>query len=242
MQGGLHCSSMTRRAVARDELYYDCASDSHDESSTNEARRLSHWHFSMRCVLHVFSSGLAWGLSEISSKEVIDSSHMVTRCCIDSSFALMKLVYSFVASRVVIQDSEQPPHIRREWFVALGVKDDVLETALRVDPRWDTSLERLLVSPSLQDDLSWRDIVCSVVVPTLRWKPYSETRWVGVRSSSALFFSSVSIGLKDLVQLAYNTPFANTYYLGGFATNATPETLIYLAIACIASILLEALV
>lgn len=164
MQDGLHCNSMARRAVARDELYYDCASDSDDESSSNEARRLSHWHFSMRCVLHVFSSGLAWGLSEISSKEIIDSSHMVTRCCIDSSFTLMKLVYNFVVSRVVFQDSEQPPHIRREWFVALGVKDDVLETVLRVDPRWDTSLERLLVSSSLQDDLSWRDIVCSVVV------------------------------------------------------------------------------
>ncbi len=112
----------------------------------------------------MFSSGLAWGLSEISSKEIIDSSHMVTRCCINSSFTLMKLVYNFVVSRVVFQDSEQPPHIRREWLVALGVKDDVLETVLRVDPRWDTSLDRLLVSSSLQDDLSWRDIVCSVAV------------------------------------------------------------------------------
>ncbi len=100
----------------------------------------------------------------------------------------MKLVYSFVVFRVGFQDSEQPPHSRREWFVAPGVKDDVMETVLRVDTRWDTSLERLLVSSSLQDDLSWRDIVCFVVVLFLRWKPYSETRWAGVRSCSALFF------------------------------------------------------
>eukprot|EP00974_Lingulodinium_polyedra_P047725 4582194-Lingulodinium_polyedra.AAC.1 len=95
LQDGLHAVSFGRRQQARHELYYDVAAADGEEALL--AGRLRDWVLPMRCMLHVASSSLKWGLSRWCSESVLDDTHMVIKSCINSSGALQ----NHVAARVV---------------------------------------------------------------------------------------------------------------------------------------------
>ena len=74
LQDGLHFRSMGRRMAARDDLWYDCHESVDVAYDPYHPLRLHHWNFHARCVAHVVSSGLAKGMCEFSSKDILGES------------------------------------------------------------------------------------------------------------------------------------------------------------------------
>jgi hypothetical protein len=71
IQDGLHSKGMYHKQRARHELYYDL----HDDGSDNDdlyLQRCSDWVFGMRCILHIGSSAVKWGLAPLITETLME--------------------------------------------------------------------------------------------------------------------------------------------------------------------------
>lgn len=234
LQDGLHVQGMSRRMMARQELFYDASDNPEVADDTEHPLRLTDWCFGMRCIAHVASSAISWGMAEFCTKTLLDEIHIGIASCRNSSHELFQVVHEFVCTQVVFQDSPQSPHIRQEFWITLGVRSEMMPEVLRVDPRWDRVTSRLLVSAELEVEEGWRDSVASVLMYFLRFQSFSETRWAGVGPCCRLFLAAVSVGLPALVRLVYGRPGLTTYHLGGYKSIGQAH-LLYMTIGAVAT-------
>jgi hypothetical protein len=105
LQDGLHYGCMARRLLARQELFYDASDDPEVAEDPEHPSRLTDWFFSLRCIAHVASSSISWGMAEFSTKAVLDEVHIGIASCRNSSQEIFQVVHEFVCSSVVFEDS-----------------------------------------------------------------------------------------------------------------------------------------
>ena len=215
-QDGLHSAAMTRRMLARHELPFGNFGD--ELQFADPVAREKDWCFGWKCVSHVASNAIKWGMSAHVQAEVVDDFH-----------------YVIVAIRVVFTGIADNLEHRRSFWIALGVIPPMLEQVLLINPTWHADSKTLEVSATLVIDPDSHNKIAGVVCYFLRWQNFSETRWAGVGPSVRLLCSSLAIGLDYLVVLVYSCPACSTYYLGGFKRFFSSRVRLYVGIGVFAT-------
>ena len=235
LQDGLHAKSLVRWQRARHELHYDLMDEGEEQPGTFAARRMD-WVFGLRCVAHVASSALKWGLAAVASEEIIDGAHLVMKSCRNSSDPLHRFIPAHVLKRVLYEDPDECTERRAFFWTAFGVPANQLDFVLRVDPRWHFGRERLLVRAELQHDPHGIQLVEDVVAYFLQWRNWSDTRWAGVGPAARLFMTSMFVGIEALVSDVVEHGVNNEkYYIGAADRMLSIDVKRYLAVAALAA-------
>jgi hypothetical protein len=238
LQDGLHASSFLRRHRARHEIHYDL--QDHLAPEAVFSLRAQDWVVGMRCILHVASSAIKWGLVKWTSEAILDDTHLCIKSLRNSSAPLQDFVSKHVLHRVFYEDAAASIQERGLFWTALGVPAPLLEFVLSVDPRWDPDRELLLVRMCLQDTANAVDTVEGVVSYFLQWRNWSDTRWAGVGVAARHFIGSLCVGVESLVALVDREGVNNEkFYLGASRRRMSTSVKKYVAIAALACYPLE---
>ena len=138
LQDGLHWEGFGKHHAAYHELYYESGLCDGDEEE-RFCLESTDWCFSWRCVAHVGSSGIKWGMSRHSCEEVMKKIHVATRSLCSTSYTLRQHAPRFLVSHVVwVEEHELPCWTWREkYWRALGVDEDMLKEFQLANPVWD---------------------------------------------------------------------------------------------------------
>jgi hypothetical protein len=235
LQDGLHAGSFLKRHRARHELHYEACLEEDVPDEVRFTRQSKDWVFGMRCVLHIGSSSVKWGLSGWLSEDILDDCHLVIKSLRNSSDPLQRHVDDFVYSVVRYEDSSEDHDSRSSFWTALGVPPAMLDFVMSVDPRFDLQANVLRVNRALEHAEGGVARVCSVVSFFLSWRNWSDTRWAGVGKSSRLLVSSLFVGIESLVAWVDRCGVNNDrFYLSASKTRLTSPVKKLLAIASLA--------
>ena len=241
LQDGLHAQAFGRRMRARHELFYDL--DAGSVGELKEEQRCLDWVFSYRCILHICSSGLKWGLTPHCSEAILDDTHLSIKSARNSTSALVKFVRLHVQVHVRYQDATAPLAEREQFWQALGIHQEIIPLMLKVDPRWCAASSRLLVREHLEGALRAIDEIETVVEFLLHFRNWSDTRWGGIGPASRLFVGALCAGLEGLVPLVQRHGTNNDRLnLSAVRTKISPEVKKYMIIASLMSRPVEAVV
>jgi hypothetical protein len=233
LQDGLHSASITRWQQARHELFYDFAENLQEHEVLHQ--RSMDWVFGWRCILHIASSSIKWGLTPWSSESILEDTHISIASCRNGSNALHYYVDSFLTKHMHYSDHHNDFAERGLFWTALGVPASMLDTVLEVDPRWDFELKILRVNGALEADPQGLKKVVGIMLFCLQWRNWSETRWAGVGVAARRLILSLSVGLETLVKMVMQSGGSSNdkYHLGGFK-RCSPKVKLYVAIASLA--------
>jgi hypothetical protein len=135
LQDGLHAAGFGKHMSATHELHWDLNIDDLDPADCYEASQLD-WAFFIKCVGHVTSNALKWGLSAVLEDGMNDEVTMAIRSLRNSSKEFFKIIDKFLYHRMRYHPTTDELQ-RAEFWKAIGVHDDILDELLLVDPRWD---------------------------------------------------------------------------------------------------------
>ena len=88
----------------------------------------------------------------------------------------------------------------REFWAALGMEPDVVETLCELQPSWDSEKEVLFLSsewdgrPDVFEDLT------GVMFYAFRFKKFPDSRWMTLGAASRTLIASTALGLLGLVK------------------------------------------
>jgi hypothetical protein len=209
LQDGLHAAGFGKHMTATHELHWDLNIDDLDPAECYEASQLD-WTFFIKCVGHVTSNALKWGLSAVLVDGLNDEVTMAIRSLRNSSKEFFKIIDKFLYHRMRYHPTTDELQ-RAEFWTALGVDANILDELLLVDPRWDVQNQILYVSSALQDDSDCMNRVASLLTYFIRWREFSATRWAGVGPSHRHLLASIAIGIDFMVPLIYDTENTSTF-------------------------------
>jgi hypothetical protein len=215
LQDGLHSGAFARRMRARHHLYHHQVAD---YAGTDEAGRRCDrcWTSGMRCCLHSASSGLKWGMTRHSSKDILDAVHITIKSCINSSSEILNEIPSFVMARTRFRQPRMSAACIRTYWTLVGVSERFMPEFIAVNPEYDPAADLLYVHLDLEGTDGWLDRVEAVLVVAMHWRNFSETRWGGLGRSLRLLGLSLVCGLQGLVRQVVKNPNANHYFINGF--------------------------
>jgi hypothetical protein len=215
LQDGLHAAGFLRRQVARHELFYFDVLDIADDSVYK--RWMCDWTAGFRCVTHVASSALRWGMSRFMSEDISDNAHLAIKACNNSSSALRNQVDLFVRKHAQCCTDHLDIELRRALWIALGTPDNMIVLILKVNPRWDNKAKILRVCAALAHDPKRHELITTVIIYFLSWRDWSDTRWAGVGISGRKFILSLFVGVQQLFKFVKEHGVNNDrYYIGSF--------------------------
>ena len=120
----------------------------------------------------------------------------------------------------------------RQFWQALGVQPDWLDTLVEVDPRWDGT--KIVINASLQNRSDALEATVAVILYLWRWQQFSESRWCTIGASCRALIVSVVAGLEAVVAKCTSDPDTSNYYLNGFLRFKAPVRR-YAAVAALAA-------
>ena len=88
---------------------------------------------------------------------------------------------------------------------------------LRLQLRWDPSDGRLKVARQFLHSSTVTEEVLKVLKATWKFAQFSESRFIGMGSTSRTLVASVCLGLQDLVSYIKARPDESNWYTNGFA-------------------------
>ena len=170
----MHAEGYGKKLTARNALGYTLGIYSPELLGGNSVDicRIRDWQLYMRCILHIVSSAIGWGLRPFSRRDVLDNCHIGIASLRNASQSLLDASDVVLPSRVVFEEDELSELDRRIIWTMLGVDDQYLPTILWVNPRWHPARNVLQVSPDLEDRVDWFDIIRAVIIYFMRWKKF----------------------------------------------------------------------
>ena len=217
-------------------MYYEQKLHGQDDAAgTFDAQQMD-WTVGMRCILHVASSAIKWGLSPHSSEAVLDDAHKCIKGLRSSSESLLALVRSHVVSHTRYLDSQHSLGDREEFWRFMGLREEAIPWVMEVDPRWDAQNNVLMVRSALDAQPGSIDKIEAVVAFFLRWRSWSDTRWAGVGPSARMFLASLCVGVQAMVhRVAASGKDNEKLYIGSARKRTTPDVIKYMIFAATAS-------
>ena len=243
LQDGLHCVAFGKHHAAYHDLFY-----SSDACSDVDEEEILHLHdtdlvFSFRCVGHVGSSAIRWGMARHSSEEIMKKLHVSTRALSSTSFSLRRNSSYFLLRHVRYVDaSELPPWSERQhYWSALGVTVDMMDDFELVNPHWNPLTKTLSVSACLLDFADWTACLEKIMLYAYSWVTFSETRLGKTGPTGRHWMLSCSLGLDECFSEVMQDPATSKYYANGYL-QADEETRLWLLIAGFAALPAEEMI
>ncbi len=180
--GALH-TALQRLFRARQSLYY-----THGPAlgPRHAALENTDWVVCLRCSSHCCSSAVKWGLSHLFSDAIVDNVFIATAGLRNSSSALIGKVNDFILQRArFVKERSGPLECRVAFWRSLEVSPELADEFAEADLMWDGS--NLLVSDSWQHEETSLEKIAALLLCTMQWVSFSQTRWVKVGRSARFF-------------------------------------------------------
>ena len=215
VQDGHHANQIGRYMAGSHAVFYDYIFDVDEEG--DPLAREKDMVLSFRCILHVASSAIHWGMRAFADKTTLDDIHIGIASLRNSSLSILAVADDFVREFVEFdrEPSEDAEGVELFWRL-LGVKEKMLRDVCDLDPFWCPLRKRLLMSSRFADNPQRREKALAVLALFLRWQDFSETRWAGATRSGRMLLASFACGIDGVVSLCYSKK-KNTSKLGGFS-------------------------
>ena len=111
------------------------------------------WFCGIRCMAHVGSNGVKWGIARLTTEQHMEDLHVGIRSLRQTSVQLRKHIRSFLVKHMTYDEEKAIPwEARRMYWEALCLDVNTLELFEEINPRWDPLTSSLTVNVALQDD------------------------------------------------------------------------------------------
>ena len=179
---------------------------------------LCHWLVTCRCAMHVAHGALKRSLGELATDKFSMTSCWVVFASLRSSIGqLGRCGSSWANQRIAFEDWSMPmEHAEQLWRI-LGMPAEVVDELLRLQLRWDPSDGRLKVARQFLHSSTVTEEVLKVLKATWKFAQFSESRFIGMGSTSRTLVAGVCLGLQDLVSYIKARPDESNWYINGFA-------------------------
>ena len=243
LQDGLFFDSFGRRHSALHEVFYKSEECEVADEEERFWLQTTDWCFYFRCVAHVDSSGLKWGMARHSSEEVMKKIHLSIRSLCNSSYTLRQYSSRFLLSNVVwFADDELPRWSwRKKYWMILGVDDTMLQDFEKANPVWEPVTKAFKVKLSLRENPMWLQILETIMYYGFTWITFSETRLGKIGLCGRRWMMSCSLGLDECYNGAMQEHTTSKYYASGYR-EADSDVRVWLAVAGFAAMPVEAMV
>lgn len=207
-------------------LMYDMADDlllprlAGEQDPTIDVAMLKATHFQLfiKCASHSVSNATKWGLSRWAGQDIIDELYIAVSACVSCSSDIMDCLPAF-AEGVVLEDPDWSPEdwMARQMMWNFFVDDAAMvDTVMKVNPRWDPAAQRLLVSAWVGADPNGRKALLRVLRHFCSWVNFTITRWATVSKAARLWVGSLLVGLDGWMTLCRDDPNVSGFHLNGF--------------------------
>ena len=236
LQDGLMAVPFGKRMVARHNLYFKpdlCPLPcSHDERFFLE---LKDWVLSYRCLAHICSSALKWGLkSLVPDGSLLEDIHITISALLRASSGLLGMVKTFLVSCVVYDRPEPDDVAGLEYmWTLLGVAPTHIDLFLKVNPSWENGV--LHVSSSLLNSDDGTSCVSTLIMYTLKFTDFSETRWTKVGEAGRSYLLALMCGVDGLAGLTAQSDAICKWHLAGYKKRSSKASRLYLSVAAAAA-------
>jgi uncharacterized membrane protein len=241
LQDGLHSAAFARDMRARHHLYHRQVAY---YAGTGEAgQRCGRcWTGGMRCCFRSASSGLKWGMTPYSSKDILDAVHITIQSCINFSSEILNEIPSVVMSRTRFRQPRMSATSIRTYWALAGVSESSMAEFIAVNPEYDPEADLLYVHLDLEGADEWLDRVVAVLVIAMHWRNFIETRWGGLGRSLRLLGLSLVCGLGGLARQVVKHPNANRFFRNGFYRLNYAGVAMYVVVGMFSTLLLESVI
>ena len=242
-------TALERLINGRRNLMYDTAEDLliprlSDDEHDIDVGLLSALHFQLfvKCTSHSFSNATKWGLSRWGSDELIDELYIAIQSCVSCSSDIIACLPSFIEERVQYHDADwgHDEWAARQMMWNFVVDDaQMVDTIMRVNPRWDVGAQRLLVSLWVAADPKGRDTLLVVLQYFCAWVPFTITRWATVSTAAKKWVGSLLVGLDGWITTCRANPNVSGYHLNGHQRGKNDNVRSYAVVAAFSSMVAE---
>lgn len=98
-----------------------------------------------------------------------------------------------------------------DFWLALGISVEVSTLLAELDLLWVDG--RLRARASCAGDEGVHDKVVTCLLGVMRFRPFSESRWIGSATPCATLVACECVGLADVVRALTDNPLAQNYYI-----------------------------
>ena len=195
------------------------------------------WILVRGCALHDAHNALKWCLKAVLGDvaERIRKLHIVVESLRNGYSALQLHLPMFLATHLAFDDGEpfDSQSLYHLW-VNLGADSEIAEMVGELNLRWDWSKGKLLLGLHLQGDADVIEKVSFILVSVMRFRRFTESRWLTVGESCRALVCSLALGLHQLVDDTRADQSTSDFYLHGFA-ECTADVKLYMSVAALVS-------
>ena len=195
------------------------------------------WLVVQGCALHDAHNSLKWALKAALGDvtKTLKSLHIVIES-VRNSFSLLQVrMPLFLTECLRLDDGSDydAQTLYHEW-VNLGCDSHIAELIAHLHLRWEPSRQKLWVAAKHSEDLGLVEKVSFVLMSVMKFRRFTESRWLTLGESSRTLLCALLLGLDGLVELTRKDPAASDYHLHGF-TECTEQVRLYCCVAAFVS-------
>ena len=226
-------SSMSRIAFQRHAVYHLKVADEED-NVLGSMPDLLDWPVSTACANHDLQNALKWGLKLICADQadVHKKLYIVVSSYRNSFDLLFRYLPDWAALKLHFQERIVDEATHYQFWLDMGVECIVAEQIAELGLGWESG--RLVVDIAHRGKDFVMSQVLHVLKSLLKFKKFSDSRWVTMGISSGAVSLCHVVGLGELVKTIRADPPASDYYLHG-AGEYTKDVQVYGTVAAVVS-------
>lgn len=199
LQDGQHQASFLRNHKARHRHVHQLRAEV--EGAGAVAESATDWVCGMRCLAHVGSSAMKWGLAGVVTEQILEDCHLAVAGCRNSADGLHSQIKLFVATCTRYEYTGDEDVLWQVFWQALGVPPDLIQWLMEVNPHWHAHRQVLIVRDQVRHADDPLMAVHDRVSFMLKWKSFSDSRWASIGPSSRLMLLSLVAGVEQVIAL-----------------------------------------
>ena len=190
-------SALERLLRCRQAAYYQLASPGGAELSLAECSDL---FFANGCALHDVQNALKWCLEPHLKGDMLSDMHIILESLRSNAHKLLEGLPKHLIATSEERDAEQIAGLdaRQQFWSLLGVEASMLERVANIDPWFEDG--SLLVNPLDTGDSDDLEELSAVVMYLMRWRCFTESRFLSMAEAATGFLGSMCCGLTRLAK------------------------------------------
>ena len=193
------------------KYYYDLQQS--DVSGVAQMRYLTDWTLSTACVDHDCQNGIKWSLAPFHEGDDLQDLYVVMEALRNSAEQIAQRVPEFVSKYLDIVVDDGDRQATYEYWTAIGVEPEAVEQLTRLKLVWTGTRLQVAADHGFGDEV-WGE-VSSLLLYLLKWRKFSESRWLTLGVSCSSMAASLSVGLEALVAMVRADEHSSDYHLSG---------------------------
>ena len=229
-------SALAAKLAKRQRAYYNLKYGPGPWSGEATMQELMDWYVQTACSAHDCHNALKWGMMFASTDLVADlKSLWVMLASLRNSYSqVFSFLNPFVRERLQFSDEmcKSEAELLQMWQ-DLGMRETVAGDLAALGLTWRDG--SYFVRAQFDGSEGLQERVIRAIVSVLRFRKFTDSRWLTVGESCRRLITGQLLGLSALVDVIRRTPHASDWYIHGYWDNNSANIRRFAAIAALAS-------